>query len=179
MTEVEFFDFCQVNRGFRIERTAHGEIIVMPSSGGEAGRRNLEAGATLYQWAQADGTGVAFDSSTGFLLPNGSERSPDFAWVKLARWETLTQEQRERFPPLCPDFVGEIRSRTDRLATLQSKMQEYIENGTQLGWLIDPTERKVYVYQPGASVVCLDNPETLTGDPVLPHFRLNLARLLA
>lgn len=149
----------------------------MPPSGGEAGRRNLEAGSHLFQWAQADGTGVAFDSSTGFLLPNGAERSPDFAWVRRARWEALTQDQREQFPPLCPDFVGEIRLRTDRLANLQSKMQEYIDNGAQLGWLIDPAERKVYIYRPNASVACLDNPEAVSGDPVLPGFRLDLARL--
>jgi Uma2 family endonuclease len=177
MTEEEFFAFCQLNGKLRIERTSDGEVIIMPSAGGESGRRNLKASARLCDWAEADGTGVAFDSSTGFVLPNGAERSPDLAWVRRARWEALTQQQRERFPPLCPDFVGEIRSPSDRLTTLQEKMREYIDNGAELGWLIDPAERKVYVYRPGAQVVCLDDPDTLSGDPVLRGFTLNVRQL--
>ena len=179
MTDEEFFAFCQLNRKLRIERTADGEVVIMPPSGGEFGRLNLEAGAYLFNWAKADGTGVPFDSSTGFVLPNGAERSPDLAWVRRARWEALTQDERERFPPLCPDFVGEIRSRTDRLATLQEKMQEYIDNGAELGWLIDPIERKVYVYRPGTPGVCLDDPDTVSGDPVLPGFTLHVRELLS
>jgi len=131
------------------------------------------------QWAKADGTGIAFSSSTGFVLPNGAERSPDLAWVRRARWEALSQDERERFPPLCPDFVGEIRSRSDRLSRLQEKMQEYIDNGARLGWLLDPLERKVHVYRPGEPVVCLDDPETISGDPVLPGFTLHVQQLFA
>jgi len=130
-------------------------------------------------WAKADGTGIAFGSSTGFVLPNGAERSPDFSWVRRARWDALTPEQRERFPPLCPDFVGEIRSPSDRLASLEEKMREYMANGAELGWLIDPAERKVVVYRPGATPVCLDDPETISGDPVLPKFTLKVRQLFS
>ena len=179
MTEEEFFGFCQFNRKLRIERTSEGEVIVMPPAGGETGRRNAKASARLTDWAEADGTGVAFDSSTGFVLPNGAERSPDLAWVRRDRWDALTQDQRERFPPLCPDFVGEIRSRSDRLATLQAKMREYVDHGAELGWLIDPLERKVYVYRPGEPVVCLDDPDSMSGDPVLPGFTLDVRQLFA
>ena len=179
MSDEEFFAFCQLNRKLRIERTSDGEVIVMTPSGGESGRINAKASARLCDWAESDGTGVSFDSSTGFFLPNGAERSPDLAWVRRARWEALTQDERERFPPLCPDFVGEIRSRSDRLATLQEKMQEYIDNGAELGWLIDPIERKVYVYRPGTPGVCLDDPDTVSGDPVLPGFTLHVRELLS
>jgi Uma2 family endonuclease len=179
MTDEEFFAFCQLNRKLRIERTSDGEVVIMPPSGGESGRLNLRASARLCDWAKADGTGVAFDSSTGFVLPNGAERSPDLAWVRRARWEALTQDERERFPPLCPNFVGEIRSRTDRLTVLQEKMQEYVDNGAELGWLIDPVERKVYVYRPGMPAVCLDDPDTVSADPVLPGFTLNVRQLLS
>ncbi|NLX95059.1 MAG: Uma2 family endonuclease [Rhodopirellula sp.] len=178
-TEEEFFEFCQLNRDLHIERTSKGEIFVMPPSGGESGRWELGVGASLFQWAERDGTGVAFSSSTGFLLPNGAERSPDLAWVRRDRWEALTQDQRERFPPLCPDFVVEIRSRTDRLPPLQEKMREYIANGAQLGWLIDPAKAMVYVYRPGAPVERLDNPDSISGDPILPGFILNLRRLIS
>jgi Uma2 family endonuclease len=177
MSDEEFFEFCQLNRDVRIERTSEGEIVVMPPVGGESGRRELQLGAHLFHWAIADGTGVAMSSSTGFLLASGAERSPDAAWVRRARWEALTEQQRERFPPLCPDFVAEIRSRTDRLAALQEKMQEYLENGAELGWLIDPEEQKVYVYRAGAETVCWDNPETVSGDPVLRGFTLNVREL--
>jgi len=179
MTEGEFFEFCQLNPKLRIERTRDGEVIITPPAGGESGRVNAKASARLCDWAETDGSGVPFDSSTGFILPNGAERSPDLAWVRRARWDALTQEERERFPPLCPDFVGEIRSRTDRLTTLQEKMQEYVDNGAELGWLLDPIERKVYVYRRDAPVVCLDDPETVSGEPVLPGFTLNVRQLLA
>jgi Uma2 family endonuclease len=179
MTDDEFFEFCQVNRKLRIERTREGDIIVMPPAGGESGRRNLEVSAALLIWAKADKTGIAFDSSTGFLLPNGAEYSPDAAWVRREQWDALSQQERERFPPLCPNFVIEIRSRTDRLARLQEKMQDYINNGAELGWLIDPLERKVYVYRPGVPTDCLDNPESISADPVLPGFTLNLIDVFA
>jgi Uma2 family endonuclease len=179
MSEEDFFAFCQLNRKLRIERTSDGEVIIKPPSVGKSGTRELEAGASLLQWAKADGTGIAFCSFTGFVLPNGAERSPDFAWVRLARWEALTEDERERFPPLCPDFVGEIRSRTDRLVVLQEKMQEYIDNGAELGWLIDPLQKQVYVYRPGTPAVCLDDPDAVSGDPVLRGFTLNVRQLFA
>lgn len=179
MTEEEFFEFCQANQDLRIERTSDGEIIIMPPLGGESGRLELKAGARLSNWAEADGTGVPFSPSTGFVLPNGAERSPDLAWVRRERWEALTQDQRERFPPLCPDFVGEIRSRSDRLVALQAKMQEYIANGAKLGWIIDPLQRKVHVYRPGEPVVCLDAPDSVSGDPVLPGFTLDVRGLFS
>ena len=174
MSDDEFFEFCQVNRDWRIECTSEGELIIMPPTGGETGRRNFTLIGLFSPWVEADGTGVGFDSSTGFTLPNGAKRSPDLAWVKRWRWEALTEEEKEKFPPLCPDFVVELRSRTDALETLQEKMQEYIANGAQLGWLIDPREKKVYIYRPSAEVCCLENPDTLSGDPVLPSFVLDL-----
>ena len=139
----------------------------------------MSCGTSLLHWAEGDGTGIPFSAATGVVLPNGAERSPDLAWVSRARWEALTQDERERFPPLCPDFVGEIRSRTDRLAVLQEKMQEYLANGAKLGWLLDPVERKVYVYRPGEEVVRLDDPETVSGDPVLRGFTLNVRQLFS
>jgi len=176
-SDDDFFDFCQMNRELRIERTSDGEVIVMPPVGGKAGNIEYKLAWLFGNWAEADGSGVGFGSSTGFILPNGAERSPDLAWVERSRWESLSPEQRERFPPLCPDFVAEVRSPTDSLRILRAKMQEYLANGARLGWLIDPLEKKVYVYRAGARVKCLDNPETLSGDPVLPGFTLDVRRL--
>jgi Uma2 family endonuclease len=127
-------------------------------------------------WAEEDGAGEYFDSSRGFILPNGAERSPDVAWVKKERWAALSKNKREKFAPLCPDFVIELRSPFDRLKPLQAKMAEYIENGAQLGWLIDPYKRKVYVYRPDAPVERLDAPERVSGEPLLPGFVLPLAQ---
>jgi Uma2 family endonuclease len=131
----------------------------------------------LGSWAEADGTGVAFDSSTGFILPNGAERSPDAAWVSRSRWDRLTEKEQESFPPLCPDFVVELRSPTDNLKDLQAKMDEYMANGAQLGWLIDPFEKRVYVYQPGAAVAVVEDPESLSGEPLLRGFTLQLRQV--
>lgn len=174
MTREQFFHFCQLNRDLRIERTAEGDIVIMPLTGGETGARNAELVTQLKVWARRDGSGVVFDSCTGFDLPNGATRSPDVAWVKRSRLADLTPEQKQRFLPLCPDFVIELRSLSDRLPTLQEKMEEYLANGAQLGWLIDPVQQRVYVYRPGADVVCLDKPTELKGDPVLPGFVLDL-----
>ena len=169
-----FFAFCQRNRDWRIERTSEGDLIIMPPTGGTTGQVNFNLNVDFGVWVKTDGTGVGFDSSTGFTLPNGAERSPDLAWVRRSRWEALTEDERTEFPPLCPDFVVEIRSSSDRLPTLQAKMQEYIDNGAQLGWLLDPREKKVYVYRPNASVEILDQPVTLSGEQVLPGFVLHL-----
>lgn len=177
LDDDDFFEFCQANRDVRIERTKNGDLIIMPPTGGKTGGGNFYLTAKFGVWVEADGTGKGFDSSTGFKLPNGAERSPDVAWVRRERWEALTAKEQEQFPPLCPDFVIELRSRTDSLAVLQEKLQEYIENGAQLGWLIDPAARKVYLYRPGAPVEQLDNPEYVSGDPLLPGFVLNLAPL--
>jgi Uma2 family endonuclease len=177
MSDRQFFELCQLNRDLRIERTSQGDLVIMPPTGGETGRTNFELTALFGHWVHADGTGIGFDSSTGFTLPNGAKRSPDLAWVKRSRWEALTQEQREEFPPLCPDFVLELRAPSDALATVQATMREYLDNGAQLGWLIDPLEKKVYVYRPQVPVECLDNPPTISGEPVLPGFVLELEKV--
>lgn len=177
MSDHEFFEFCQLNQDWRIERASEGDLVIMPPTGGQTGRINFTLNVLFGIWVEADGSGVGFDSSTGFTLPNGAKRSPDLAWVKRSRWEALTEEEREEFPPLCPDFVVEIRSRSDALNILHAKMQEYLANGSQLGWLLDPTEKKVYIYRPSAEVCCIENPKTVSGDPVLPGFILDLQRL--
>ncbi len=177
MSDDDFFEFCQLNRDLRIERTSEGNLIIMPPTGGETGKRNFTLTALFGNWVEANGTGIGFDSSTGFTLPNGAKRSPDLAWVKRSRWEALTEAEKEKFPPLCPDFVLELHSRSDALDKLQEKMQEYIANGALLGWLIDPKEKKVYIYRPSAEVCCLENPDTISGDPVLPGFVLDLRRI--
>jgi len=177
ITDEEFLEFCRMNPDWRIERSAEGELILMPPAGGETGIRNSQLNRLLGNWAEAEGTGVVFDSSTGFTLLNGAKRSPDAAWLRRARWEALAPEQRRKFPPLCPDFVAELRSPTDALETLQAKLEEYLANGAQLGWLIDPEERKLYLYRPGSDVVCLVDPVSVSGDPVLPGFVLDLAKV--
>jgi len=177
LTEEQFALLCQENRDFRFELTAQQELVIMAPAGSETGWRNNEVSYVLTAWTKADGTGLAFDSSAGFTLPNGAIRSPDASWVKRDRWDALTQEQRERFAPLCPDFVVELRSRTDRLSDLQEKMQEYMDNDARLGWLLDPIDKRVHVYRPGQSVEVLDNPDTLSGDPVLPGFVLPVREL--
>jgi Uma2 family endonuclease len=178
LSDDELFETCQLNRDLHIERTAEGELVIMPPTGGDTGRRNAIITARLLTWAERDGTGLAFDSSTGFILPNGAERSPDAAWIQRERWDALTAAQRSKFPPLCPDFVLELRSPSDGLAELQAKMEEYRENGARLGWLIDPDERCVHVYRVGSTVEVLRAPAALSGEPVLPGFTLDLAGLL-
>ena len=177
MTEDQFFEFCQINRFWRIERTAQGDILIMSPVGGGGSTRNAGVSAQLWVWAERDGSGVAFESSAGFTLPNGAMRSPDAAWVRNSRLENITAGQWEKFLPLCPDFVAEVRSATDRLSTLKGKMLEYLENGALLGWLIDPQKKHVYVYRPHAEVQSLEAPATLSGDPELPGFVLELRRV--
>ena len=177
MTAQEFFEFCQVNRDLRLELTCEGDLIIMPPTGGKTGIRNSKLNIRLGSWAEQDGTGQTFDSSTVFTLPNGAKRSPDFAWASNERWNILTEEEQEQFPPLCPDFVVELRSRTARLVNLQRKLEEYMANGAQLGWLIDPQERQVYVYRPGADAEQLNAPQTISGDPVLRGLTLDLQEI--
>jgi Uma2 family endonuclease len=174
LTDDQFFEFCQINRDLRIERTAQGELVIMPPTGWKTGDRNAEIGMQLRLWSKHDGTGIATGSSAGFTLPNGATRAPDAAWIERSRLTEITEDQKEKFLPLCPDFVIELRSPTDSLPVVQAKMQEYIDNGARLGWLIDPIQRRVYMYRPQAPVEVLERPETLAGDPVLPGFILDL-----
>jgi Uma2 family endonuclease len=177
LTDDQFFEFCQINRDLRIERTATGELLIMPPTGSETGGSNFELAVQLGNWTEQDGTGMGFDSSTGFTLPNGATVSPDISWVKLERWNALQKEQRIKFAPISPDFVVELRSSSDTLKDLQEKMQQYIDNGVRLGWLIDRKRRRVYIYRPGVPVEQLNNPETISGDPELPGFVLKIERI--
>lgn len=177
MTDDEFFALCQLNRDLRFERTSQGDIIIMAPTGAETGIRNSSITGQLYNWAKLDGTGAVFDSSTGFKLPNGADRSPDAAWIPRSRLATLTAEQKEKFLPLCPDFVIELLSPTDALSTTQAKMTEYIDNGAQLGWLIDPEMRQIHVYRPRRNVAIIDNVVEISADPELRAFVLDLREI--
>ena len=172
LTDEQFFALCRANAELRFERTAEGDILIMPPTGSRTGNRNFKLTFQVAKWAEEDGTGLGFDSSTAFKLPNGAVRSPDAAWIRRERWDALTDAQREQFAPVCPDFVAELRSRTDSLAELQDKMAEYVASGARLGWLLDPLERRVHVYSPQREAVRLDDPETVAGSPVLPGFVL-------
>ncbi|MBC5793725.1 Uma2 family endonuclease [Sphaerospermopsis sp. LEGE 00249] len=177
MTDDQFFDFCQLNRDFRIERNQFGDLLIMSPTGSETDERNFNLTGQLWTWTKQDGTGVGFGSSGGFTLPNGAVRSPDAAWIKKERWEAIPTEQRKKFAPICPDFVVELRSETDSLKTLQEKMEEYIENGVKLAWLIDRKQQKVYIYRPSQPVEELDHPQTLNGEDILPGFVLDLREI--
>ena len=170
MNDDEYFHFCQLNRDLRVERTSAGDIIVTAPTGGKGGIQNAKLNLAFGKWAEQNVSGQVFDSSTEFILPNRAGRAPDLSWVRNERWNALTQREQEQFPPLCPDFVVELRSQTDRLKTLQAKMEEYTANGAQLGWLIDPLERKVHIYRPAAEPEVLDDPENVSGEPLLRGF---------
>lgn len=174
-TEDEFFHFCQANRELRVERSAEGEIIVMSPAGGYAGFESGEVYRQLANWAIKDGHGIAFDSSTGFLLPNGGMRAPDAAWVRSARLEALSEREKGQFIPLCPDFLIEVASPSDSLSELRAKMGEYMSAGLRLGWLILPASKQAEVYAAGAEGVTIHSPDSLSGEPVLPGFTLDLA----
>jgi len=177
LSDEQFYQLCRDNEDLRLELTSEGELIIMAPTGGTTGSSNAEVTFQLRRWAKKDGTGISFDSSTMFSLPNGAKRSPDGAWVSRVRWDKLTQGERESFVPLCPDFVIELRSRTDRLKFLQEKMEEYIANGASLGFLIDPKSKQVYVYRPNKLFERFDNPQTVSGDPELPGFVLDLTEI--
>jgi Uma2 family endonuclease len=177
LTDDQLFELCQLNRDWRIEYTAQGELIVMPPTGGETGSQNAEITFQVQSWTRGNQTGVAFDSSTGFKLPNGATRSPDAAWVRRSRLAGLTREQKQKFLPLCPDFAIELRSPTDNLRAVLDKMQEYLDNGAQLGWLLDPLTRRVHVYLPQRSPEILEAPSTVSADPLLPGFVLDLQKI--
>lgn len=177
MDDDQFFEFCQANRDVRIERNKDGEIIIMPPTGSETGDRNAEITMQLRIWAKKNKQGKSYDSSTGFILPNGATISPDASWVSKKRLEKFTAKQLQKFLPLCPDFVIELRSASDSLKEGQAKMKEYIENGAQLGWLIDPKNKKVHIYRANGEVEILENPQSVSGEDVLVGFELDLTEI--
>jgi len=178
VTEEQFSAIAIANRDLRLERTAEGELIVNPPTGWETGKQNSHISGELYLWwRNFRNPGQTFDSSTGFILPNGAIRSPDASWVSQERWNAISPQQKSAFAHICPDFVVELRSISDSLSSLQEKMQEYLENGAKLGWLIDPQYRQVEIYRPMVNVEVLENPVELSGEDVLPEFMLKLARV--
>ncbi|AFZ42834.1 protein of unknown function DUF820 [Halothece sp. PCC 7418] len=179
VTQEQFTTLATLNRDLQLERTSQGELIVNPPAGWETGKRNRSLTGQLDRWYENhEQRGEAFDSSTGFTLPNGAIRSPDASWVSQNRWEALTPEDKTTFPKICPDFVVELRSRSDQLKPLQEKMQEYLENGARLGWLIDPQQQRVEIYRQGKEKEILEHPTELSGEEVLPEFVLTLSRIL-
>lgn len=177
LTDEQFFQLCQTHRDLKFERTASGELIIMPPTGGNTGKRNVKLTTQLDLWNMRMQLGEVFDSSTGFKLPNGADRSPDVAWVRGDRWHALTPEQQERFVPLCPDFVIELMSPSDSLENTRQKMLEYRDNGTQLGWLINRKQKQVEIFRPGQPTAVLDAPRTLASESVLPDFVLDLTSI--
>ena len=179
MDDEQFADFCALNDDLRIERTAKGEIILMPPAFTYTSKQNIKISSQLDNWAENDGTGIAYESSAGYKLPNGALRSPDASWVLISRLRELTSEEGSGFYSVCPDFVIELRSSSDSLTMLQAKMQEYIDNGARLGWLIDPisSPKRIHIYCPQTEVVILDAPSEISGEPELPGFMLDLSRI--
>lgn len=177
MTMTEFYEFCQANPELRIERSTAGEVITLSPAFSDTGNRNFNLAVQLGIWAEKDGTGIGFDSSAGFTLPNGATRAPDVAWIKADRWNLLTDAEKASFAPLCPDFVIELRSASDSLTSLQTKLEEYIDNGASLGWLIDRKQRQVHIYRPNQTPQILENPEAVSGEPELPGFVLKMAKV--
>ena len=174
LTDEEFEKFCAQNPELRREMTSEGVMIIMLPVTPEGSSRNFKLTGRFAVWAEADARGVGFESSAGFTLPNGAKRSPDVSWMRKERWDALTPAQRNEFTHICPDFVVELRSKTDRLRTLQNKMKEYMSNGGQLGWLIDPIRHQVHVYHSDSSVEILDHPQVISGEPLLQGLVLRL-----
>lgn len=177
MSDEDLMLFCGANDIARIEREVDGKILVMSPAGTRTGRRNAAIVGALDAWAEADGRGYAFDSSTGFTLPDNSIRSPDAAWIEAARWNALSEAEKNRFSPLCPDFIVELRSPSDDLARLEAKMEQWMENGAQLGWLIDPVEQAVSIYRPCQPPEVREHPASLGGEGVMAGFELVMARI--
>ena len=173
-TDEEFEQIVEFNKELRLELTAEGELIIMSPTGGETGNRNFDLIGQIWFWSRKNKLGKAFDSSTGFKLPNGATRSPDASWIKIERWEALTQQQRKKYLPLCPDFAVELVSESDDVEDTRKKMREYIENGLKLGWLINPKDKQVEIYRIGKEVEILDSPKSLSGEDVLVGFNLDL-----
>jgi Uma2 family endonuclease len=178
LTDDQFSRLCSDNPELRIELTADRELIIMSPTGYETGWRNAKITQRLANWTEQDGTGICFDSSTLFTLPNGAKRSPDASWIQKVRCERLSSEERSTFAPICPDFVAELRSPSDTLADLQEKMADHIRNGARLGWLLDPVEKRVHIYRPRQGPECLENPEYVTGEDVLSGFKFNFQEIL-
>ncbi|MCF4966210.1 hypothetical protein CV014_03395 [Nostoc sp. CMAA1605] len=177
VSHEQFVQLALVNRDLQLERTAEGELIVMPPTGSDTGKRNLDITGQLWLWNRQAKLGIVFDSSTGFHLPDGSDRFPDAAWIRQDRWDALSIEQQETFAPICPDFVLELRSKSDSIEKLRTKMREYINNGARLGWLIDCKHQRVEIYRPGQAVETLNHPVSLSGEDVLPGFVLDLTEV--
>ena len=179
LTDEQVLELCGLNDGIRIEINSRGELEIMAPTSGNTSGRNIDITTDLNVWAREDGSGRAFESNAGFTLPNGAIRSPDASWILKTRLAQLSEGEMERFPAICPDFVVELRSKSDRLRDIQAKMEEYLENGASLGWLIDPLDprHRVYIYRPGVAVEVLEGPETLSGDPELPGFVLEMRRI--
>lgn len=176
-TDEEFYELCRANPELRLEQTKEGNVMIMLPTYTETGNKNFKLATKLGAWVEQNGEGEGFDSSTGFILPNGAKRAPDASWIRRERWDALPKKARQKFARICPDFVVELRSRTDRIKTIQKKMEEYLENGAQLGWLIDPIERKVHIYKPHQPAVILEDPQTVSGEPVLPGFVLQMSAI--
>ena len=174
LTEEQFYELCRANPDIKFERNAKGEIVIVPPTGGETGKCNATITADFVIWNRQTKLGEVFDSSTCFHFPNGADRSPDVSWIKQERWDALTEKQKEKFPPIAPDFVLELMSPTDRLRETQDKLKEYMDNGVSLGWLINKKTRSVEIYRPGKAVEVLENPPKLSGEDILPGFILNL-----
>jgi Uma2 family endonuclease len=177
LTDEQFFQLCQNNPDVRFERTASGELIIMPPTGSITGNRNSDLNYQLTGWNRKNKLGKTFDSSSGFKLPNGAERSPDASWVKIERWDALSEEEQERFAPLCPDFVVELMSPSDTLEKTRNKMLEYMENGASLGWLINRKQKQIEIYRLNKEVEILESPQTVSGEDVLPGFVLDLEEI--
>jgi Uma2 family endonuclease len=177
LTAEQFQDLCIANPDRPLELNAEGILVIMAPVGGESGGREWKLGGQLFVWNEATQLGEAFSSSTVFKLPKGSQRSPDLAWIENSRWNALTPEQRQKFPPIAPDFVIELRSETDSLSDLQAKMREYQDNGVRLGWLINPKGQTVEIYRLGQDIEILQSPCSLSGEDVLPGFTLNLSKI--
>jgi Uma2 family endonuclease len=178
VSDPDFYRLCQANPDLRLERSATGELIVMPPAAPDSGHRNAGISAQLWNWNQETGLGIDFDSSAGFTLPNSAIRGPDASWMTRERWDSLPRQERERFSRVCPDFVVELRSKSDDITALRKKMAEYVAQGVRLGWLIDPKGATVEIYRPGQPVEILERPATLSGEDVLPGFTLNLKGIL-
>ena len=177
LNDEQFAQLCRDNRDLRLELTSKGELIIMPPTGSRTGFRSAKIIQRLANWAEDDRHGLAFDSSTGFTLPDGSKRSPDASWVRRERWDALTKKEQDGFAPIAPDFVIELWSPSDSWNLLQQKMLDYMDNGVCLAWLIDPEQRRVYIYRPDHSVELLENPSTVSADPLLPEFKLDLPEI--
>lgn len=177
LTDDQYYELCRKNPELKLERNRAGQLIIIPPTGGETGRKNADIISQLVVWNKKKKLGVVFDSSTEFKLPLGGDRSPDAAWIKSERWQTLSDEAKKKFPPLCPDFIIELRSESDNLKEIRAKMQEYLENGMALGWLIDPQNQQVEIYKQNQNVETLKSPQTLSAGEILPEFILDFAEI--